>query len=172
MLEAIYFPKSNFLEARLGNRSSWAWSSLIQGGEILLKGTCWQIHNGRSVDFWNDKWILSSPNMKIQSPKPPWVDNLKVLDFINPHTKAWSTQKLHQVPSEEEILVVLIIPISKIDEKDSLIWTSTSNGKYSVKRGYHKAWEEVILLKPLVASLSLNTPPTFWKFLWNLKIPP
>lgn len=44
VMKGIYYPNSDFLHAAKGRRPSWAWSSLLQGREILLKGTVgkWQ----------------------------------------------------------------------------------------------------------------------------------
>ena len=37
MLQARYYPSSNFMGAKLGYRPSYAWRSLIQGRELLRK---------------------------------------------------------------------------------------------------------------------------------------
>lgn len=60
MLKAIYFPRSNFMDAPKGSRPSWIWSSLSEGQELLAKGLRWQVHNGRNIEFWEDRWI---PNL-------------------------------------------------------------------------------------------------------------
>ncbi|KAI8554339.1 hypothetical protein RHMOL_Rhmol05G0091000 [Rhododendron molle] len=125
-----------------GSCPSWAWASLLQRRELLMKGVRWQIQNGASVDFWVDKWIPSLPSFCIQSTKPPWASNNKVADFINPTSGEWRIAKLRQVLSEEEVQAVANIPISKLGGADSIIWGLHPSGKYTVKRGYHKAWAD------------------------------
>ncbi|KAF7153144.1 hypothetical protein RHSIM_Rhsim01G0167200 [Rhododendron simsii] len=96
----------------------------------------------------------------------------KVVDFINTTSGAWSIPKLKQVLSEEEALSISCIPISKTGTEDSMLWDFTTNGKYSVKSGYHKTWNDLILSKLEKPTSSINPPSAFWKFLWNLSIPP
>ncbi|KAF7152185.1 hypothetical protein RHSIM_Rhsim01G0064200 [Rhododendron simsii] len=122
-----------------------------------MKEVHWQIQNDASVDFWVDKWVPSLPSFCIQSTKPPWVSNNKVADFINPTSGEWRIAKLRQVLSEEEIQVVANIPISKLGGADSVVWGLHPSGKYTVKRGYHKAWSNYIVSKPECPSTS-NSP--------------
>ncbi|KAG5532237.1 hypothetical protein RHGRI_026761 [Rhododendron griersonianum] len=122
-----------------------------------MKGARWQIHNGVSVDFWADRWIPSWPSFCIQSPKPPWVSSNKVADFINPTTGEWRTAKLRQVLTVEEVQAVTNIPISILGGADSIVWGLHPSGKYTVKRGYQKAWSDHINSKPERPSSS--TPP-------------
>ncbi|KAF7121048.1 hypothetical protein RHSIM_Rhsim13G0004500 [Rhododendron simsii] len=114
-------------------------------------------HRTPSVDFWVDKWVPSLPSFCIQSTKPPWVPNNKVADFINPTSGEWRIAKLRQVLSEEEIQAVTNIPISKLGGADAVIWGLHPSGKYTVKRGYHKAWSDYIVSKPERPSTS-NVP--------------
>ncbi|KAF7128124.1 hypothetical protein RHSIM_Rhsim11G0009800 [Rhododendron simsii] len=172
LLKSLYFPNGNFMEALIGSRPSWAWASILQGRELLMKGTRWQIHNGVSVDFWVDKWIPSLPSFCIQSPKPPWISSNKVADFINPTTGEWRAEKLKQVLTTEEVQAVTYIPLSIMGDADSIVWGLHPSGKYTVKRGYQKAWSNYISSKPERPSSSTVPEPSFWNFLWNLKIPP
>lgn len=43
LLKAYYFPHFSFLDAKRGGRASWAWSSLLTGRDLLLRGTHWQV---------------------------------------------------------------------------------------------------------------------------------
>lgn len=47
MMKGIYYPTSDFLHARKGSQSSWAWASLMEGKEVLLQGVRWQIQMGK-----------------------------------------------------------------------------------------------------------------------------
>ena len=38
VLKARYFPNYSFLDAKKGYRTSWAWSSLLAGRDILCNG--------------------------------------------------------------------------------------------------------------------------------------
>ncbi|KAI8534347.1 hypothetical protein RHMOL_Rhmol10G0083000 [Rhododendron molle] len=73
---------------------------------------------------------------------------------------------------KKKVQAVANIPISKRGGADSIVWGLHSSGKYTVKRGYHKAWSDYIDSKPERPSTSNVPGPSFWNFLWNLKIPP
>ncbi|KAF7128019.1 hypothetical protein RHSIM_Rhsim11G0002800 [Rhododendron simsii] len=78
MLKAIYFPRGEFMNARKGKDRLGPGLVLSKvgsfGERLALADSQWTY-----VDFWNDKWVPHSPNFRIQSPKPPWADNLKGL---------------------------------------------------------------------------------------------
>lgn len=57
-----YFLHSSFLEAIKGSRASWAWASLLEGREILLRGGQWHVMNGRNIRLWVDRWVPSLSN--------------------------------------------------------------------------------------------------------------
>ena len=60
ILKARYFLSSSLPNAEKGSRSSWCWSSLLEGLKVLKDGCYWQIGNGNLVKIWEDKWI---PNL-------------------------------------------------------------------------------------------------------------
>lgn len=41
VLKGRYFPNDSFLEAKKGCRDSWAWASLLDGRDVILKGASW-----------------------------------------------------------------------------------------------------------------------------------
>ncbi|CAN6566565.1 unnamed protein product [Malus baccata var. baccata] len=51
VLKARYFPNSSFLEAKKGGRASWAWASLLEGRDLILKDARWQIMGGMEEDL-------------------------------------------------------------------------------------------------------------------------
>ncbi|XP_028122009.1 uncharacterized protein LOC114319198 [Camellia sinensis] len=130
MFKGIYYPHSDFLQAARGARASWAWSSLLKGRELLLKGCRWQIHNGLSVRFWDDRRIPTLTNFKVSSLQPPGSGIVTVSDAIDPVTKLWKVAVLRTLVSGLET-----VPF--IDKADTLVWHHTKSGTYSVKSGYH-----------------------------------
>ena len=58
IFKAKYFPNTNFLEAKLGSKPSYAWRSI----------SVWRVGNGESIKIWGDRWIMSPTSYAIQSP--------------------------------------------------------------------------------------------------------
>ncbi|CAL5413426.1 unnamed protein product [Camellia sinensis] len=115
MLKGIYFPHSNFMEASRGRCASWAWAGLIQSRKILCNGVCWQVYNGASINFWDDKWIPSLPGFKVSSPKPPISRVSAVVDTIDATHGIWKVEDLQGLVSEAEVQAICTIPISLAD---------------------------------------------------------
>lgn len=82
ILKGIYFHHSDVVNASRGRRASWAWSSIIHGRSILLQGARWQVNNGASILFWDDKWIPSIPGFKLLSLRPVNCGVNRVVDVI------------------------------------------------------------------------------------------
>lgn len=170
-MKGLYFPNTDFLHASKGRQPSWAWSSIIQGREILLKGVRWQVADGSKIQFWNDKWIPSSKDFKIHSGRPPDCSMEYVHEVINVSTKSWKERDIRALVCQEEADAILSIPISQSGRMDFLVWHPNPNGIYSVKSGYHLALEDAKAKLPPIASSSFHPPDKVWKFIWNLNIP-
>lgn len=171
-MKGLYFPHSDFLHAGKGRHPSWAWSSIIQGREILLKGIRWQVADGSSIKFWTDSWVHFSKDFKIHSARLPNCTVELVQEVIDQRSKPWKEREIRALVSKEEADQILSIPISHQGKMDYLIWHPNSNGIYSVKSGYHIALAKHNAKIPPKASSSFEPPKSLWKFIWNLKVPP
>ncbi|XP_028062460.1 uncharacterized protein LOC114265833 [Camellia sinensis] len=139
-----YYPQSNFWTARKGLRASWAWTSLLEGQEVLKRGVRWQVFNGKSINFWNDKWVTFSPNFCVKSQKPLGCQLTKVSEAINHNTNCWNVNVLQSVISKDEVDKICLIPIATEPQDDRLIWHHDPKGLYSVKSGYRVAVTESV----------------------------
>ena len=54
IIKGIYFPNKNLLEAGKGAKSSWAWSSLLEGRDFLKKKLLWKVMDGSGVSIWDN----------------------------------------------------------------------------------------------------------------------
>ncbi|KAF7814430.1 reverse transcriptase [Senna tora] len=63
VLEGLYFPSGDFINAEKSLRASWAWSSILEGRKLMLAGAIWQlvvsdlIHGGRWEISSIERWI-------------------------------------------------------------------------------------------------------------------
>lgn len=49
-----YFPKTSFLEAKIGNNLSVIWRSILESQEVIRKGGKWRIGDRKSVRIWEE----------------------------------------------------------------------------------------------------------------------
>ncbi|KAF7835324.1 reverse transcriptase [Senna tora] len=66
---------NNAMLAKQGAKASWAWSSLLEGRDLLIKGLCWSIDVGDSINVWEDPWIPSAVGFK-PLPRPLFAQGL------------------------------------------------------------------------------------------------
>lgn len=90
IMKAKYFPNTGFLKANNGKNSSYSWSSILWGRELLKKGVGWKLGTCLSINVWEDNWIPSDTMFK------PFVSNkhiyqgLTVADLIDQRTHTWN----------------------------------------------------------------------------------
>lgn len=113
VLKAKYFAKSNFMETQLGHKLSYTWRSLMVAKEVIGKGLCWNIGNGKKVNIWTDKWIPTPKSFKIISPCPLDTTCELVASLINPKTSGWditTVERIFLLHDMEMILSISICP--------------------------------------------------------------
>ncbi|KAL8132867.1 hypothetical protein AgCh_008374 [Apium graveolens] len=86
----------------------------------VLKGMRWQVGNGKSINFWSDKWIPSSPHFLVRDAKGPFNPNSFVSDFIT--SGRWNISKLRDHVSDEVISDIKSIPLSLTNANDRIVW--------------------------------------------------
>ncbi|GAA0141961.1 hypothetical protein LIER_35484 [Lithospermum erythrorhizon] len=72
-------PRSSFLDTKLGTNHSFGWRSLLEGREVLLKGVCWRVGDGCSINMWTEPWVQRNIDFFLQRSKVidlAWYRNL------------------------------------------------------------------------------------------------
>ena len=69
VLKAKYFPTYDFIHAYLGKKQSYVWRSIMATQEIVQKGFCWRVGNGRQIRVWEDSWVPTSSTHKVIAPR-------------------------------------------------------------------------------------------------------
>lgn len=94
VLKGLYFPNRTSLEAVRGSSPSWIWCSLMEGKRLLQEGLRWNVGNGVSIRFWEDKWIPNFSEAKLNSRPPADCAWTSVANFIDQSSHSWDLEKL------------------------------------------------------------------------------
>jgi hypothetical protein len=137
ILRVKYYPNSSFLEAQLGSKPSFVWSSLFNSRDLFLQGLIWRVGNGQSIRICGDKWLPTPTTFAVQSSPQILPTNAKVADLIDSDLKDWNVDLIKVVFVEEEAKVIINIPLSPCLPNDRLIWMETKHGGFTMRSAYH-----------------------------------
>jgi ribonuclease HI len=171
VLRAKYFPHGDILKAGPKAGSSFTWQSIVAGVSTFKRGYLWRVGDGERINIWLDPWIPSSPDRRVISVRGNTVLN-KVSDLISPVTGQWDLGLLESLFCSVDVNRILQIPLNNRGFEDFIAWGFSSNGKYTVRSGYHLQWRHQF--GPSAGQLSLpgsSVHNPVWKELWMLHIP-
>lgn len=173
MIKSRYFPNCDFLLAPKSARASWAWSSLLAGRDLILRGARWQILDGSRVHLWTDKWLPCVANPILRPTDGSTRDDtLMVSTISNPISMQWNLSSICDAISDRDLEIFLTLPLGDGSESDRVIWPLNRNGDYSVKSGYHlihSGDSSNVHLRPS----SLHAPTNVLrKVIWNSSLIP
>ena len=93
VLSAKYFLEGSILEAPISSNGSYAWKTILQSREVILKSAVWRVGDGRSISIWEHKWLPEPGRGKIVSPRLD-ASVEKVYDLFYPNTTEWNIELL------------------------------------------------------------------------------
>ena len=100
--KAKYFPRTNFLGARLGHNPSYIWRSIFASQVLVRGGQRWRVGNGRNINVWKDPWLRSEENSFISSPIINGLEHLKVEDLLSLDGITWNWQGINELFNERD----------------------------------------------------------------------
>uniref|UniRef100_A0A2N9GC52 Reverse transcriptase zinc-binding domain-containing protein n=1 Tax=Fagus sylvatica TaxID=28930 RepID=A0A2N9GC52_FAGSY len=167
VLKSKYFPNSSFLDAKMPHNASFAWRSILGAREIISLGTRWRVGNGTNIRIWKDRWIPTRSTFKVQSPISILQENTTVDALIFQDTRLWNAPLIDAIFEVSEADTIKSIPLSRRSSTDTIIWSETKNGVYSVRSAYH------LLMKAKKGGESSNNSQVnnLWKGIWNASVP-
>ena len=136
VLRCRYHQDTTILNARVGNKPSFIWRSLMEGKELLKSGLRVQIGNGEETLIWRDVWLPTHP------PRAPrGINNIEndyhtVNSLFLPGTRQWNVELVKRIMVPEDVDLVRHIVVSQYGGQDLLGWNYTEDGMYTVKSGY------------------------------------
>lgn len=173
LLKARYFPYGDILNAEARAGSSYAWRSLLKGAALVKKGIIWRVGNGESINIWHDPWLPRGRTRRVRSIQGP-VLLQQVSELINPITGKWDVQLVGDIFHEEDVPVILGIPLREIGE-DYRAWHYDPKGIFSVKSAYKLSVDSEATEHGPSTGITIQHPAmgtTFsWKRIWAMEVP-
>ncbi|CAL1381148.1 unnamed protein product [Linum trigynum] len=141
--------------------SSFAWSSINKAASLLKKGCAWNIHNGKSTNFWLDNWILQEPLIEAASQPIPEEERVQTVASYMDVNGRWDITHLSQWLSTDiiqKITAVMVDPLSP--DADQIFWKASANGRLTTKTTYQ-----------LSQPGRVEPNDRIWKAIWKLPTP-
>ena len=167
ILREKYFANSSILEAKLGNKPSYAWISILGACDILKERLFCKV-DGENTRIWGDKWVLIPTTFAIHYFPRELNGDAKVAELINRDCQGWNKELIERLFLPKEVKAILKIPID-VRRSDMVVWRDTPNGLFTMKNAYHGAMKSLSQLQ--AESSSIVDRKDLWGRLWRLKIP-
>lgn len=136
VLKLKYFPKPDFLQAKMDNNSSFVWRSILSSRSLLDEGIIWRIVNEEFVRIWSDRWFPQPSSFKPKSVVKILNAEAKVAELIDANKKSWNLKLVKEVFSDVEAKIICQIPICLSNRLDKIMWRCTKNGFFTVRSAY------------------------------------
>ena len=133
---ARYFPHSSFLNSKLGANPSYTWRSIHATKDLIRKHSRFWVGDGTNILVTKDPWLLINESGMIssvlgESHNETTVHQLMILGEIQ-----WDKNLIIDVFNPRDREIILGIPLSVRNIKDSWYWNADLQGIYTVKSGY------------------------------------
>ncbi|KAK8279577.1 hypothetical protein V6Z12_D09G121800 [Gossypium hirsutum] len=166
VFKAKYFPKTYFLNSRLGNSCSYVWKSIWAARDLLTKGHCWRVGMGTNISI-TDAWISDSVNFRLSS-KINSLHVSNVEELIGSNNRNWKVELINNTFTEEDAARILRIPLAQTPHEDFLFWGGEMSGEFTVRSAYKLLQRSID--NPRAYALQ-TIYRNFYKKLWSLSLP-
>lgn len=68
VFKARFFPHCSIMEAKDSASSPYAWKSIPQERDVIRKGSCWRVGDGKSIKIWQHHFLPIKHPTVITSP--------------------------------------------------------------------------------------------------------
>jgi len=80
--KAKFFPNGSIFDAKEGN-GSFAWKSILNGREVIMKGVQWRVGYGSLIRIYHENWLPDPYSKRVVSPRDFLGSDAKVSVLIN-----------------------------------------------------------------------------------------
>ena len=137
LLRKKYKVRKDWLSKEPMKTASPIWRAIEKAKKIVLKGACYMVGDGNSINIWKDPWV---PWLEDFKPKP-MDDSIQlnpqmVSSLIDQNAHKWKLEALEQLFDQESVEAIsrIIIPIRQ--REDKLLWIHDHKGVFTVKSAY------------------------------------
>ncbi|KAL5789176.1 hypothetical protein ACOSQ2_004064 [Xanthoceras sorbifolium] len=163
LLHNKYF-KNGVLLDKLGKSKgtcSSTWRGITFGAANLTKGLLWRLGDGKSINFWTERWLPDLGSLEAHACIQLNEDKLKEKVCCYFDKGSWDIHKLRVVVPEALVQrIICVYANGNVNEHDKLIWGLSNGGNFTVKSAYD--------LQCGVADVT----EWDWNFIWRFKLPP
>lgn len=156
-MHAKYFPRGAFWSIQRRSRCSKFWKQIMQLRPILAVHVVWQIGSGNSIDLYSQPWF---PGWQGLVARTSQQRKEKLSSLIDSTSREWDFDSLQQLFGYSQALAIATmdtITPSPPPAPDTLLFTYSMDGKFSVKKAYQM----------LKGEQSEVHDKQFWNWLWS-----
>ena len=140
ILRAKYRVRDDWLRREPSRNASPGWKAIEEVKEIIVKGACYLIGDGASINVWLDPWVPWIQNFIPKPAQPAYAETpLMVSMLINGTSHQWKESIIRQIFEPSSAEAILSIPLAARHGLDKLIWVPNSKGLFAVKSAYKVA---------------------------------
>lgn len=110
-------------------------------------------------------WSVKSHTIPQPTPMTPIMANLKVADFLQPHTKQWHYENTGILFGSMSAHQICRTPLLHLVQTDQAVWKYEKHGIYSVRGAYRNIMERNL-------NAQQNRINGNWNQIWRIKMPP
>ena len=114
------------------------WKVIGKNKKIVIKGACYLVGDGASVNIWMDLWVPWIQNFR-RRPRVQSFTQLPIMAYqlIKYGRNAWKEPMIKELFDLADVLAILCIPLPLRHREDKLIWVPNSKRVFIVKSAYH-----------------------------------
>lgn len=161
LMKAKYFASSDFINAKMGNNPSYTWRSLLAVQKIMQQGSRRKIVDGKDTRVWQVPWLPCRENGYISTNMQHELENTTVHELMETGRRVWDAYILVDLFNDRDMSFIQQIPLSdRYTGHDGWYWVGDDRGDFTVKSCYRQIRGE-----------HACEDRTFWRILWNTKLP-
>jgi hypothetical protein len=143
LFKARYFPRNEYIDAKLGHNPSFVWRSIFSARRIVRSGARWKIGNGINIPIFEAPWLSHGGCISCVGQSSDAIQHSRVNSLIDHNNSTWNYPLISDYFDQNVVHDILRVPIFRQVVEDHLVWRLEKNGQYSVKSVYRLCMENI-----------------------------